>query len=192
MPSSPVQLSLLPTGRFAVLDVETRFSAAEVGGWHRADLMGVSVAVLYESDKDAFTAFRQEEIPALAETLAAFPLVVGFNILRFDYAVLAPHAPNAHFRKLPTLDMLQKVHECLSFRVSLDNLASATLGAQKSADGLLALRWWKEGKLDLIEEYCRKDVELTRDLYLYGKEHGHLFFTDKAGRRDRVAANWKA
>jgi len=34
---------------YAVFDVETRRSAAEVGGWHRADRMGISVAVLYDS-----------------------------------------------------------------------------------------------------------------------------------------------
>ena len=55
--------------RFMVLDVETRRSAAEVGGWHRADLMGVSVAVLYDSKGDCFTEYEQEELPAMFERL---------------------------------------------------------------------------------------------------------------------------
>ena len=175
---------------FVVLDVETRRSAAEVGGWHRADRMGVSVAVLYDSRTDAFSAYRQEEIPALAEVLASSSLVVGFNLLRFDYAVLEPHAPGFSFRALPTLDMLVKVHEQLSYRLSLDNLAGATLGGVKSADGLQALQWWKEQRLDELEEYCRRDVALTRDLYLFGREHGYLLFTNKAGKAVRVRAQW--
>ncbi|MDR2892900.1 MAG: DEAD/DEAH box helicase [Deltaproteobacteria bacterium] len=181
---------LSASGDYVVLDVETRRSAAEVGGWHRADRMGVSVAVLYDSAKDSFTAYRQEEIPDLARVLAKAKLVVGFNLLRFDYAVLQPHAPGLDFRGLPTLDMLVKIHEQLSYRLSLDNLARATLGSPKSADGLMALQWWKEERLDLIEEYCRKDVEITRDLFLYGREHGHLLFSNKAGQTVRVRAEW--
>lgn len=180
----------LPDRNYVVLDVETRYSAAEVGGWHKAARMGVSVAVLYDSRTDAFTAYGQEDIPALAGVLGDAPLVVGFNLLRFDYTVLEPHAPGFSFRRLPTLDMLVKVHEQLSYRLSLANLSGATLGGAKSADGLQALRWWKEGRLDLIEEYCRQDVALTRDLYLFGREHGYLLFTNKAGKSVRVRADW--
>jgi DEAD/DEAH box helicase domain-containing protein len=181
------------TGRpsdFVVLDVETRRSAAEVGGWHRADHMGVSVAVLYDSRSGAFSAYRQEDVPELAAVLAASPLVVGFNIQRFDYAVLQPHAPGFNFRALPTCDMLIAVHERLSYRLSLDNLSRATLGGNKSADGLQALRWWKEQRLSELEEYCRQDVALTRDLYLFGREHGYLLFTNKAGSAVRVSISW--
>lgn len=181
--------ALVPT-RFVVLDVETRHSAAEVGGWHKASRMGVSVAVLYDSGTDAFTAYSQERIPELGTALAAAPLVVGFNLLRFDYAVLEPHAPGFSFRALPTLDMLLKIHEQLSYRISLDNLAQATLGTPKSADGLQALQWWKEQRLDEIEKYCRADVAITRDLYLFGRQNGFLLFTNKAGKSVRVRTEW--
>jgi DEAD/DEAH box helicase domain-containing protein len=174
-----------------VLDVETRLSAAEVGGWHRADRMGVSLAVLYDSRSDAFSAYSQDRVPELADALAAAPLVVGFNILRFDYAVLSPHAPGFAFRALPTLDLLVQVQEQLSYRLSLDSLARTTLGAAKSADGLLALAWWKERRLEAIEEYCRQDVALTRDLYLFGRDNGYLLFTNKAGKAVRVRASWR-
>jgi DEAD/DEAH box helicase domain-containing protein len=175
--------------RVMVLDVETRRSAAEVGGWHRADRMGVSIAVLHDSADDSFTAYPQDEVPAMLHRLREADLVVGFNIARFDYTVLSPFAP-FDLHTLPTLDMLQKVKDRLSYRVSLDNLAQATLNAPKSADGLQALRWWQEGRLDLITEYCRKDVELTRDLYLYGLANGYLLFTNKAGQTVRVPVEW--
>ncbi|MDR2801443.1 MAG: DEAD/DEAH box helicase [Desulfovibrio sp.] len=179
-----------PGSDFVVLDVETRHSAAEVGGWHRAGRMGVSVAVLYDSRADDFSAFTQEEIPALARILENAPLVVGFNIRRFDYAVLEPHAPGFSFAALPTLDLLSEIYEQLSYRISLDNLAGATLNSSKSADGLMALKWWKEGRFAEIEEYCRKDVALTRDLYLFGLDSGYLLFTNKAGKKVRVRASW--
>jgi DEAD/DEAH box helicase domain-containing protein len=191
LPERELSESELPGREYVVLDVETRRSAAEVGGWHRAGAMGVGTAVLYDSRTDAFRAYGQEEIPALTEVLEGAPLVVGFNLLRFDYAVLAPYAPGRDFRRLPTLDMLAEIHGQLSYRLSLDNLARATLHTPKSADGLTALRWWKEGRTDLIEAYCRRDVEITRDLYLFGRRHGYLLFTNKAGLCVRVRAVWR-
>lgn len=176
-------------GRFAVLDIETRRGADEVGGWHQASRMGVSIAVLYDSGKDAFREFPEEGIPELVEALQGFELVVGFNILRFDYHVLAGIVP-FDYGSLPTLDMLASVHERLGYRLKLDNLARATLDAGKSADGLMALKWWKEGRLDLIREYCRQDVSVTRDVYLFGREKGYVLFTNKAGQKVRLPVDW--
>lgn len=175
--------------RFTVLDIETRRSAKDVGGWGKADLMGVSVAVLYDSGPDEFVVYEEPDVPQLVERMQAAPLVVGFNTLRFDYKVLSGLVP---FRKrdITSLDLLAHIHERLGYRLKLDNLAQATLDAPKSADGLQALAWWKEGRLDLISEYCRKDVELTRDLYLYGREHGYVLFTNKAGAKVRAPVAW--
>lgn len=207
-PDFPAATGFVPPEAYVVVDVETRRSAAEVGGWHQACKMGVSVAVLYDSRDDAYHSFRQEELDALFARLAGASLVVGFNSLRFDYAVLAPFAPPgfphvppadappqghdspADMARLPSLDLLQRVHERLNYRVSLGNLGEATLGEPKSADGLQALTWWKEGRIEDIAAYCRKDVELTRRLYLFGLEWGYLLFSNKAGQRARVPVDF--
>lgn len=190
--------SIPPPGRFVVFDVETRRSAGEVGGWGKADKMGVSIAVAYDSADDAFHAYQQDELAGLFERMCAANLVIGFNSLRFDYTVLWPFAANypkmakrQNLRFLPSLDLLERVHRSLGYRVSLDNLARATLNAPKNANGLQALAWWKEGRLDEIEKYCRKDVELTRDLYLRGLKDGFLLFTSKAGQKARVPVDFK-
>ncbi|EGJ49639.1 DEAD/DEAH box helicase [Desulfocurvibacter africanus] len=182
-PSSP------SPSRFVVLDVETRRSAAEVGGWHRARDMGVSVAVAYDSTTDVFHTFGQDELDGLCELLSGVELVVGFNVRRFDYAVLSG-CVEYDFLRLKTLDMLEHVKRRLGYRLALDHLASATLGAGKSADGLQALAWWKEGRVDLIAEYCRADVRITRDLYLFGRDKGHLLFKNKAGSLVRLPVDW--
>ena len=188
-PASPVALRPPLPARYMVLDVETRRSAAEVGGWNRADRMGVSIAVLYDAGDDVFLTYEQDELPELFRRLQEADVVVGFNSLRFDYAVLQPFAPYP-LRDLPTLDMLAEIKRRLSYRISLDNLGKATLDAPKSADGLQALRWWKEGNIADIAAYCRKDVEITRDIYLYGHENGYLLFTNKAGQPVRVPVDW--
>lgn len=175
--------------RFMVLDVETRRSAAEVGGWRHTEGMGVSVAVLYDDADTSFTPYAQEELETMFTRLRQADLVVGFNILRFDYSVLQPFALY-RLTGLPTLDILVKIQEKLSHRVSLDNLAQATLGETKSADGMQALRWWREGNMRAIAEYCRKDVDITRRLYLHGREHDFLLFTNKNGQVVRTPVDF--
>lgn len=175
---------------YAVFDVETRKSATEVGGWNHADLMGVSIAVLYDSREDRYFPYTQDELPEMFRRMVEVDLVIGFNSLRFDYQVLAPFCPNLQLPGLPTLDLLQRIYEKTHLRISLNNLCSTTLGTPKIADGLQALTWWKENRLDLITEYCQKDVELTRQLYLYGAEHGHVLYTNKSGLPVRINADF--
>jgi len=125
----------------------------------------------------------------LLAQLRKLELVVGFNIKRFDYQVLSAYT-DMDFRRIPTLDLLEKVKEQLGYRLSLDHLASTTLDAGKTADGLDALRWWKEGKMAKILEYCRSDVAITRDLYRFGCQNGYLLFQNKAKQIVRLPANW--
>ena len=176
---------------FVVFDVETRRSAAEVGGWHLASRMGVSIAVAYDSRDGQFHAFEEENLDGLFRLLRSGPLVVGFNSLRFDYAVLAPFAPY-DMRVLPSLDLLKHMESRLHYRVSLDNVGQATLGEAKSADGLQALRWWKEGRLDKITAYCRRDVDITRRIYEFGCRHGYVLFSNKAGQRVRLPVDFRS
>lgn len=173
--------------KIMVLDVETRCSAEEVGGWNNSHLMGVSIAVLYDGQN--YRAFTQEELPAMFSLMREADCIVGFNTVGFDYQVLQPFCPY-NLRDLPSLDILQEIKKRLNYRVSLDNLANATFNMQKSADGLKALIWWKEGKLDLIREYCQKDVELTKKLFEFATENGYLLFTNKAGQKVRIPADW--
>ena len=187
---SDTQPDTRPHIHYGVLDIETRRSAQEVGGWNKAHKMGVSCVVVYDSLTKSYQNYLQDDIPKLISDLQAMDLIVGFNIKRFDYLVLSGLS-SFDFNALPTLDLLEEVHNQLGYRLSLDHLAQATLGEAKSANGLLALKWWKEGKLDKIITYCTQDVAVTKGLYRYGLEKGYLLFTNKAKKTVRVPVDWK-
>ena len=117
--------------------------------------------------------------------------MIGYNIRRFDYRVLAGYTGEDYSRLLPTFDLLEDVTSRLGFRVGMGHLALETLGAGKSADGLQSLEWVRQGRLDLVEQHCRKDVEILRDLYLHGRREGCLFYRDK--KRDvklKLCVEW--
>jgi uncharacterized protein YprB with RNaseH-like and TPR domain len=50
-------------------------------------------------------------------------------------------------------------------RISLNNLAKLYNCEQKTANGLRAIKWFEQGKLNLIKEYCKKDVEITASVF---------------------------
>lgn len=183
-----VQPAVEPRGRL-FFDLETRLSAEEVGGWGRADKMRLALAVIYDEERGVFETFAEPEVDRLLETLLAAELVVGFNVKRFDYAVLGAYTKK-DLGGVRTLDMLEEIHRKVGFRISLNRLAGATLGEEKSADGLQSLRWFREGRVDLVEQYCRKDVEITRKLFEYGRDNGHLLFREAAGNKVRIPVDW--
>jgi DEAD/DEAH box helicase domain-containing protein len=170
-------------------DVETQRTFDEVGGRHNTRNLGLAVAVTYSTADEAFHHYTEQNVPDLIAELKAADLVVGFNVLKFDYEVLRAYT-DAQLTRLPTVDMLDQIYRRLGFRISLDNLATSTLGSTKSADGLQAVRWYREGRIQEILDYCQQDVEITRQLYEYGKRHKHLKYRGRNGRLQMVPVNW--
>src|SRR5436190_11736186 len=148
-------------------DLETQKSADEVGGWDKISLMRFSVAVTYSSGRGNYKIYGEEQVNDLVTELQRADLVVGFNNLRFDYEVL--HGYTAlDLRQLPTLDMMITLQEKLQHRISLDAIATATFGVEKTAEGMQAIQWFRQGKMMEIAEYCCYDVKLTKLVHEYG------------------------
>lgn len=161
-----------------IFDLETKKEFAEVGGRDFVDKLGVSVLAAYSSADDAYHIFEEYELSRFEKMLKNADVIVGFNIKGFDIPVLQAYT-SFNLGTLPLLDMMDDVVAGVGFRVSLDNLARTTLGISKSADGLQALRWFREGKIQEVKEYCIQDVKVTKALYEYGKEHGHVKFISR-------------
>ncbi len=177
--------------RLMFLDLETQKTAQDVGGWQNTHLMRISVAVLFDSVENRFLVYDEDNIDALVVHLEKADLIVGFNIKRFDYSVLGAYT-NKDLNVLPTFDILEDVFNRLGFRLSLNHLASETLHRGKTAEGLQAVEWFREGQIEKLTEYCRQDVVITRDLFQHGLEKGHLVFREKKhNQRVRLLVDWK-
>ncbi|MFH1243197.1 MAG: DEAD/DEAH box helicase [Pseudomonadota bacterium] len=177
--------------RIIYLDLETQKTAQDVGGWQNTHLMRVSVAVLFDSLENRFHTFGEEGLDALFDHLHKADLIIGFNIKGFDYRVLGAYT-NRDLKALPTFDILEDVYKRLGFRLGLDHLAQETLSQKKTANGLQAVEWFRQGETEKLIEYCRNDVATTRDLFRYGLENGHLIYRERqADRRVRLLVDWK-
>ncbi len=180
-----------PEKRIVVFDLETRLSADEVGGWQNTHLMRIAVGVAHDSIDDSYKVFYEEDADGLLALLRSADLVVGFNSAKFDYAVLSGYTDEP-LGSLPTFDILQEIYKEHGFRVGLGNLAENTLGVGKSADGMQSLVWFREGKLDLVTDYCKQDVKVTRDIFRFGLENGYLLYGKKNGQKSKLTVNWPA
>jgi len=171
-------------------DLETQKSADEVGGWDKIHQMRMSIGVTYSPAEQEYKIYTEKQVDNLLAALQRAELVIGFNNLRFDYEVLHYYTV-FDLRQIPTLDVLLELQKHLQHRLSLDAVAAATLGVEKTAEGLQAIRWYREGRLLEIAEYCCYDVKITRLVHEYGAAHRQLFYKDRFGNKLVVPVQWQ-
>lgn len=187
----------LKNRHYLIVDIETQKIAQDVGGWGNIDKLGVSVACAYDSKSGEFLTYREQELDALHK-LCKERLVVGYNIIGFDLKVLTAYGFDP--KKFDVFDIMLDVEQSSGWRyVKLDNIAKATLGHQKIADGLQAVEWWRKGEaepdkrdyyINKIAEYCQKDVEITRDVFTYGMKNGHIKIARAEGEPATFNVQW--
>jgi len=176
---------------YVFFDLETQNLFDDVGGRDNIEKLKVACGVTWSTQRNDFAVYWEKDVPALIEELKSAAKVIGFNLRAFDYRVLQPYAPDTRFASLPTLDMLLDLHQILGFRVSLDNVASASLGASKTADGVKSVKWFRAGELDKVAEYCKSDVDITRRIYEFGRDNGFVYYKSKLGSKLKVNVKWK-
>jgi DEAD/DEAH box helicase domain-containing protein len=172
-------------------DLETQNLFQDVGGRTGIERLRLSCGVTFSTERNDFAVYWERDAQALIEELKQADRVIGFNLIGFDYLVLRPYAPGFNFASLRTLDLLQDIHRTLGFRLSLDSIAEASLGATKSASGLKAVEWFRAGELEKIAEYCKVDVDITRQVYEFGRDNGFVHYRSKVGSKLKVAVNWR-
>jgi DEAD/DEAH box helicase domain-containing protein len=190
--------------RFLVFDLETQRSAEEVGGWENIAAMKMSVGVIWDASDQRFYTYFEEQVEACIAHLLSGPTVIGFNHIGFDYTVLSGYrqdpgeqcALKKQLTNGANLDLLLDLKSRIGKRVKLEAIARPTLKTGKSADGLMALRWYKEyiagdeEKLQRIADYCRQDVEVTRDVYHFGVENHQIRYADRIEGIKVVPVDW--
>jgi DEAD/DEAH box helicase domain-containing protein len=180
------------TGATLVLDVETQRLAQEVGGWAFVDRLGLAAAVTLDVLTGEVRRYVEADAAALVQQLTDAARIVGYNLIRFDYRVLRPYGfdPSELLLERRTIDLLDHLYRALGFYVSLDNVASATLGAAKSADGFAAVTWYRQGLIEKVLDYCEQDVLITNRLWQHGLRTHVVRIRDRNMRLRDVPVVW--
>ncbi len=159
-----------------VFDIETSNIFEDVGSNDPAKL-DISIVGVYDSRTDTYDTYSVEELPKLWSVIEQADMLIGYNSDHFDIPLLNKYYPG-DLTTIQSLDLLVEIKRSLGRRLRLDSVAEATLGVNKSAHGLEAVRWWKEGKEDLVRKYCIDDVKITKDVYDYALKNKELKYKD--------------
>jgi len=159
-----------------VFDIETKNIFQDVG---RADpiLLDISVVCIYDYDTDQYLSFLEQDLPKLWPYLEKADVLIGYNSDHFDIPLLNKYYPG-DLTKIKSIDLMAEIKKSLGRRIGLGAVAEATLGYGKSGNGLEAVTWWKEGKIDEIIKYCLADVKVTKELYEHMKNKKNIRYKD--------------
>ncbi len=171
-----------------IFDCETQKLFNEISGFDPGDL-GISVVSVYVRNVDEYQrelngtlySFWEDELANMWKYFSGAQRIIGFNSVKFDVPALRKYSPTG-FERLPHFDIMKAVRDTLGFSLSLNHLASQTLGKYKSDVGTNAVEYWKkhdEESLTKLKSYCEQDVILTRDLYDFGVREKKLKYLDK-------------
>jgi len=170
--------------REVVFDIET------IGDIQDMATMKVTVVSIYEYENDSYRSFEEHELGALWPIFERAERIIGFNSEHFDLPILNRYY-TGNLSVIPHLDMLKVVKEVTGRRYKLNDLVKATLQMEKSADGLQAMEWFKEGKLDLIKQYCEQDVKVTKELYDFGRKNRMIYYPNLTGELMPIPVNFE-
>ncbi len=160
-----------------VLDLETQKSFEEVGGRGKNHLLKISVCGIYDYSRDVYETYEEHQLPRLAPILQAADQVIGFNIKSFDFEVLQPYL-NFNIFEIPYYDILEEIDKRIGHKVKLEYVAQATIGSGKSGNGLEALLYYKNGKMDHLKKYCLDDARVTKEVYDYITKNSKVLYND--------------
>ena len=162
--------------RKIVLDIETQNTFQEVGS-NDPTKLDISLLVIYDYKTEEYLTFTEKNFNDLWQILEETDLIIGYNSDHFDIPLLNKYYPG-DLSVVGSLDLLTEIKNVIGRSIRLDNVAEATVGVGKSGHGLQAIEWWKEGRIDKIEKYCRDDVKVTKDVYEYAMNKRKLKYKD--------------
>lgn len=162
--------------RYIVFDLETQNTFSDVGSNDPRDL-SISVGCVYDSGTNEYTTVAIDELQKLWPIIEQAEVLVGYNSDHFDIPLLNKYYPG-DLTKIKSIDILAFIKDSLGKRLRLDSIAQATIGAKKSGNGLMAIKWWREGDIASIKKYCKQDVKVTKEIFEYALANQKVFYKD--------------
>lgn len=167
-----------------VFDIETKNTFREVGSNDPADL-DISLVGIFDTADNSYQSYLEDELGELWKRIENTEMLIGYNSDHFDIPLLNVYYPG-NLNRIKSLDLMKELKNAAGRRIKLDDVAGATLGIKKSGHGLEAIRWWKNGEIDKIREYCLMDVKITKEIYDYVLTNKMLKYNEGSTVRDVI------
>ncbi|MCG3257200.1 MAG: hypothetical protein KAU62_13980 [Candidatus Heimdallarchaeota archaeon] len=125
--------------------------------------------------------YTEENINGLFNDLRAVELIVGHNLLRFDYRVLSYYAKDESLildLEERTLDIMRRLEDSINQWTSLDDLGILNLGIAKTHKSIEIPKMWREGKHEEVIEHLKQDLMITKGIFEHVTKHKQIQYTE--------------
>ena len=144
-------------------------------GWHDHANMGISVIGAYDYVEDRTRVFCDDNMGDFLDLCDDRDVLVGFNSIAFDNAVIAATIGIPAFPEAKCYDLLRELWAAAGLPpefegkthggFGLDATCEKNFGTRKSGNGELAPVLWQQGKIGKVVDYCLNDIRLTKQVF---------------------------
>lgn len=166
--------------RQITFDIETTNFFEDAGSSNPIDL-DLAVVCIHDSETGEFSSYEKETLDQLWPIIESADMLIGYNSDHFDIPLLNKYY-SGDLKSIKSLDILTEIKKSFGRRVKLDSVVKATIGESKSANGLQAVVWWRQGEKQKVIDYCIQDVKVTRDVYDYAIKNSKLKVANNDGK----------
>lgn len=157
-------------------------------------------AVTYDSRTDEWREWTADQVVDLFETLIWASPLAGWNTVGFDWPIIIANAKAAgrwpleiETETVTHIDLFAEIRRTTGRWYKLEDVAQATLGRGKLADGQMAAEWLRSGDPELVQKamaYCRHDVQLVVDLHARLLAGEPLILPPRTARQELNEIRW--
>ncbi len=192
------QIKMIVMMNIAYFDLETQHLFQELGmtDYRSNDPTKLKLAVAGVLFQKETLFFEDNQVQELFRTLNQADLIVGHNLLRFDYLVLQPYIKQNIIKTLQnkTFDMMRELEKSTQCWTSLDDLCKRNFGMTKTVDTLKIPKMWRDGKHQEVKDYLLNDLRMTEAIFNHGRNVGkfryeHKHYGKSMGERE-VCVKW--
>lgn len=179
-------------------DLETQHLFQELGmtDYRSQDPTKLKLAVAGILSTKEYLFFEESQVQELFNTLNQADVIVGHNLLRFDYLVLQPYIKQNIIKTLQnkTFDTMRELENVTRCWTSLDDLCKRNFGTTKTVDTLKIPKMWRDGKHQEVKDYLLNDLKMIEAVFNHGKNVGkfkyeHRDYGKSLGERE-VGVKW--
>ena len=185
-----MELKELVGRKICIFDLEIKKPIEQCSkGWQSHNEMGISCLCLYDYSSARYRVFDDKSQIECLNILREYDLTVGYNIVNFDWKVVNTNwklpAILGSTRKSKDFDMLREIWiskglnpDVFSPRThggtKLDDVAFETIGMRKTLNGEEAPKYYQQGRIAEVIDYCLEDVRIERTLFEFIVQNGYV------------------
>ena len=163
--------------------------------------MKISIAGILTINKQdgipVYTYYSEDEVKKLEKDLKELDKIVGHNLFRFDFHVLAPYISQESLDEIKskTIDTWKLLEDETKEWMKLDDLGNLNFGVTKTVDTLKIPQMWRDGKYEEVKEYLKRDLDILASVFYYGISQTSMTYYKKnygkvIGTRSKIF-NWE-